>query len=406
MTKDPDTKEFIMITQFAEKGNLRSFLSTHFNKTLWKDKLNLLFKLISDLEHLHNLGYFHKDFHSGNILQIDDWSYISDFGLSGSSNEPKSDIKICGVLPYIAPEVLDREPYTVSSDIYSFGVIMAELSSGKPPFHERKHDHDLSLEICNGLRPKFGKGTPKIYEKLAKKCMDARPYQRPTAKGLWKILNFWHECTEYNNYQDCKGKDIEDFFEEFEFGFKGKDIKNTLKDIKDLFEEFDHKGKEIKAMFEEADKEIPNISTSYEKNPDAIYSSRILTFMPNDDENDDKDSKIHNLDINVTSCEKNPDATCTSKISTPKPIFSNIIKSNDDKFNKEADDINKILNISSLYEKIPDATCTSKISTLSNLPKPISSNIIESNDDENNDEVIDSPDSEITNLDIADYNLP
>ena len=35
---------------------------------------------------------------------------------------------------YIAPEVLNGEPYTLSADIYSFGVVMAELSSGKPPF--------------------------------------------------------------------------------------------------------------------------------------------------------------------------------------------------------------------------------------------------------------------------------
>ena len=73
-----------------------------------------------------------------------EFSYISDFGLFGSSNEQKSDDKICGVLPYIVPEVLNGEPYTLSSDIYSVGVIMTE----------------------------FGKGTPEIYKKLAYKCMN------------------------------------------------------------------------------------------------------------------------------------------------------------------------------------------------------------------------------------------
>src|SRR5581483_12381045 len=107
MTKDPETKEFIIVTQFADKGNLRSFLSNNFNNILWKDRIILLFKLIIDLKYLHDLGYFHKDLHSGNILQMTKHnvliSHISDFGLSRLSNEQNLDGKICGVLPYIAP---------------------------------------------------------------------------------------------------------------------------------------------------------------------------------------------------------------------------------------------------------------------------------------------------------------
>ncbi len=44
---------------------------------------------------------------------------------------------------------------------------MAKSSSGKPPFYDKKHDFDLSLAICNGLRPEFEKGTPEFYKKLA-----------------------------------------------------------------------------------------------------------------------------------------------------------------------------------------------------------------------------------------------
>jgi serine/threonine protein kinase len=191
ITKDPETKEFIMIIQLANQGNLRCVLSSNFNNLLRKDKLNFLTDISFDLRSLHELGYFHKDFHSGNILQNDELTYISDFGLSGSSNEQKSDDKICGVLPYIAPEVLNRELYTLSSDIYSFGVIMTELSSGKPPFYKRKHDISLALEICNGIRPEFGKGTPEIYKKLAYRCMNTNPDKRPTASELDNILRFW-----------------------------------------------------------------------------------------------------------------------------------------------------------------------------------------------------------------------
>ncbi|POG81725.1 kinase-like domain-containing protein [Rhizophagus irregularis DAOM 181602=DAOM 197198] len=240
ITKDPETEEFIMIMQYADDGNLRNILSSNFNKILWKEKLKYLSYSALDLKYLHELGYFHKDFHSGNILSIEGYSYISDFGLSGPSNEQKLDNKIYGVLPYIAPEVLNGEPYTLSSYIYSFGVIMAELSSGKPPFHKRNHDNSLALKICNGLRPEFGKGTPEIYKKLAHRCMDANPNQRPTANELYEILDCWY------HYNDD--------------------------------EKYGYKGKEVKAVFDEADKEIPNISALYEKDPDAIYTSRAFTF--------------------------------------------------------------------------------------------------------------------------------
>ncbi|CAB4443333.1 unnamed protein product [Rhizophagus irregularis] len=257
ITKDTKTGEFMMIIQLADQGNLRSILS---------------------------------NFHSGNILQNtsnvsnENTTYVSDFGLSGQSNEQKSDDKICGVLPYIAPEVLNREPYTLSSDVYSFGVIMTELSFGKPPFYNRKHDISLVLEICNGIRPEFGKGTPEIYKKLAYRCMSAIPNQRPTAEKLYDILDFWYYSAAENIYQN-----------EEKFGYKGK---------------------EIKAIFEEANKEIPNISSSYEKNSDAIYTSRVFTFsnLPKpvnssiitsyieEDNKDCQDSKLFKLfDLEVPS---------------------------------------------------------------------------------------------------------
>ncbi|RGB32989.1 kinase-like domain-containing protein [Rhizophagus diaphanus] len=238
-----------MIIEFSERGNLRNILSNDFSNILWKDKIGYLFKLSSDLQKLHELEYLHKNLHSGNVLPFYDENvesyvtYISDFGLSGPSNEQNSCDKICGVLPYIAPEVLNGEPYTISSDIYSFGVIMTEISSGQPPFYNRKHDVNLATEICNGLRPEFGKGTPEIYKKLAYRCMNAIPNQRPTATELTKILNYWRDS--------CGNKNEE------KYGYKGE---------------------EIMVMFEEADKEIPNILTSYETNPDAIYTSRVFTF--------------------------------------------------------------------------------------------------------------------------------
>ena len=202
MTKDSETKEFMMIIKFANKGNLRSSLSNNFNNILWRNKIRLLWHISQDLRDLHKLGYFHKDFHSGNILQMNYNSYLSDFGLSGPANEQKCDDEVYGVMPYVAPEVLNGGAYTSSSDIYSFGVVMAELSSGKPPFYNKKHNLSLALAICNGLRPEFGKGTPEFYKKLAYKCMDANLNERPTVEELEKILRFYYRSINGNNDEE------------------------------------------------------------------------------------------------------------------------------------------------------------------------------------------------------------
>ncbi|GBC01615.1 hypothetical protein RclHR1_04260015 [Rhizophagus clarus] len=207
MTKDTKTKEFMMIMKLVDGGNLRNILLSDFNNIMWDRKLAYLSNIAMDLKNLHSLGFIHKDFHSGNILG---GLYISDFGLSGPSNEQKSDNKIFGVLPY------------------------GRIINWKSPFHNRNHDNNLALEICNGLRPKFGKGTPEIYIKLAHKCMNANPNQRPTAKELRKILKCWCYFSNHEKYE-----------------YKG---------------------------FEEANNEIPNILNSYEKNLNDIYTSRAFTF--------------------------------------------------------------------------------------------------------------------------------
>src|SRR5205085_7578350 len=80
----------------------------------------------------------------------------------------KSNNDVYGVIPYMAPEVLRGKPYTPASDIYSFAMIMWELTSGVPPFDNRAHDFHLSLSICKGERPEIIEGTPQCYIDLMK----------------------------------------------------------------------------------------------------------------------------------------------------------------------------------------------------------------------------------------------
>jgi serine/threonine protein kinase len=97
---------------------------------------------------------------------------LADFGLSkkiaeGSSNSSK----IFGIIPYIDPKSLnDNKQYKLNekSDIYSIGVLMWQISSGRQPFKDKGFDYDLklSINILNGLREEIINETPNEYSNL------------------------------------------------------------------------------------------------------------------------------------------------------------------------------------------------------------------------------------------------
>src|SRR2546429_1330709 len=101
--------------------------------------------------------------------------------------------KIYGVMPYVAPEVLRRKPYTQAADIYSFGMVMYFVATGRQPFADRAHDQDLALSICNGIRPEITeKEAPKCYIDLMKKCWDPNPDIRPNVTEIEKMIMLFY----------------------------------------------------------------------------------------------------------------------------------------------------------------------------------------------------------------------
>ncbi|EXX58607.1 polo kinase CDC5 [Rhizophagus irregularis DAOM 197198w] len=178
LTQDPSNGNFMLVLKKMDL-NLREYLQQNHNRLTWKERIQITFNIIYALDDIHVEGAIHRDLHSGNILyekREQNW-YISDFGFCGPAD--KSLKSIYGNLPYIAPEVIAGKQATKSSDIYSFAMLMWEISSGQPPFLNCKHDYDLILNIINGIRPRIVSGTPLEYESLMKQCWDADPLKRP-----------------------------------------------------------------------------------------------------------------------------------------------------------------------------------------------------------------------------------
>jgi len=142
--------------------------------------------IAASLNIIHKKGLYHRNLHGGNLLIEDESATtdakIADVGIYGPADKPA--MEVYGVLPYVAPEVLKGGGFSMASDIYSFGIIMWEISTGQKPFADRAHDDLLALEICNGLRPNISEDTPQCYADLMKSCWNPDPAQRLTASRL------------------------------------------------------------------------------------------------------------------------------------------------------------------------------------------------------------------------------
>ncbi|RIB13816.1 kinase-like domain-containing protein [Gigaspora rosea] len=240
---------------FLKEGNLHEYLVENFINLNWKVKLKLLKDIaVGLLINIHEEGLIHSDFHSGNILQDDDKgaefirSYISDLGLSKRLNENNS------------KEILSGESkFTQAADIYSFGVIMAEMSTGRRPFYGRDFDAHLAIEIYNGLRPDFSPGTPDCYIKLARQCMSLKLQERPDFEIVCDTIIRWYELIkDADDVTEHEIKPIKNFDD-----YDDEDV-----DFDDNDDVTDH---EIKKQFLDADRIDKTLPS---KRPDHMYISK------------------------------------------------------------------------------------------------------------------------------------
>ena len=196
MSQNPDTKDYIMVLQYADGGNLNNWLTKNYKYFSWTNKLDVLRYIIDGLIKIHQRRIVHRDFHTGNILLEykyigvnANYAYISDMGLSGKVNNV-DEKNIYGVMPYLAPEVLRRKPYTEAADIYSFSMVMYFIATGRQPFADRAHDEFLVLDICKGIRPEINEPeAPRCYIELMEKCWSSNPINRPNVTKISGLIN-------------------------------------------------------------------------------------------------------------------------------------------------------------------------------------------------------------------------
>ncbi|RIB25804.1 kinase-like domain-containing protein [Gigaspora rosea] len=94
ITRDPETNTFMLVLQFANRGNLRQYLKKKWQDGIFGISFNVVIQIskqiTNGLGHLHKHNIIHCDLHSKNILINDDIFLIADFGLSRKIGETYS----------------------------------------------------------------------------------------------------------------------------------------------------------------------------------------------------------------------------------------------------------------------------------------------------------------------------
>lgn len=178
------------VTEFLVLGSLDNVLKMY-PKLDWKVRLNMATECARGLLYLHsqNPPILHRDLKSMNVLVDKNFHIkLADFGIS-TEKSTNLNSKV-GTLNWLSPEILNGSVsvYHESADIYSFGLILWELISGRIPYEGKSNLQILRMIDMHELESIPENANP-VYADLIKSCWRSDPTKRPTIKEVLDILD-------------------------------------------------------------------------------------------------------------------------------------------------------------------------------------------------------------------------
>ncbi|MFH1808271.1 MAG: protein kinase [Pseudomonadota bacterium] len=164
--------------ELVEGGDLATFLSSH-PQTSLAQRLRLLAEVASALAAAHQRGIVHRDVKPGNILlDVEGHTRLADFGIARARHKQEASTTPVGTPFYMSPEQVRGSSVDLRADIYSLGVVMFQVSSGRLPFEEGdvlQHHIATPAPLLRAVAP----GTPEALERLVQSCLQKDPGARP-----------------------------------------------------------------------------------------------------------------------------------------------------------------------------------------------------------------------------------
>ncbi|XP_031259848.1 receptor protein kinase TMK1 [Pistacia vera] len=233
-----DGNEKLLVYEYMPQGTLSQHIFNWAEEGLkpleWTRRLTIALDVARGVEYLHSLAhqsFIHRDLKPSNILLGDDMrAKVADFGLVRLAPEGKGSIetRIAGTFGYLAPEYAVTGRVTTKADVFSFGVILMELITGRKALDESQPEESMHLvtwfrrihinkdSFRKAIDPTIDLNEETIASistvaELAGHCCAREPYQRPdmghAVNVLSSLVEFWKPADQ--NSEDVYGIDLE-----------------------------------------------------------------------------------------------------------------------------------------------------------------------------------------------------
>ena len=172
-----------IVMELIDGITLKQYMQKKGNKLNWREALHFITQIVKALGHAHSRGIIHRDIKPHNIMVLRDGSVkVADFGIARLTNAAHSTLtqEALGSVHYISPEQARGSHIDARSDLYSAGVVLYEMLTGRLPF-EGDSPVSVAIQHINSipLTPReINPEIPEALEAITMKAMAPNPDNR------------------------------------------------------------------------------------------------------------------------------------------------------------------------------------------------------------------------------------